>query len=46
MLNYYKQLREELERRSCTIRTGYAVQSVFTTDAGKLLSSIYMIADH
>ncbi|XP_042401966.1 uncharacterized protein LOC121991946 [Zingiber officinale] len=32
--NYIGRVREELERRSCTIRTGYAVQSVFSTDGG------------
>ncbi|XP_042405566.1 uncharacterized protein LOC121995859 [Zingiber officinale] len=32
--SYIGRVREELERRSCTIRTGYAVQSVFSTDGG------------
>ncbi|XP_074581697.1 uncharacterized protein LOC141838186 [Curcuma longa] len=32
--SYIGRIREEVERRSCTIRTGYAVQSVFSTDGG------------
>lgn len=45
MNEYYEQVREELESRSCKIRTGYAVQSVVSTDGGKVAFG-YIISGH